>query len=255
MVNLDSFPQIEPREFSRDKPIPLYYQLKEIIKKQIETRELKARDCLPSEREYSEFYKISRMTVRQAITELVNEGYLYRQQGKGTYVAEKKIEQGLMQLTSFTEDMLRRGLQPSAKILSIQEKVMDEKATSALGLPEDEPVIVIKRLRLADGEPMALETCHLSYGKYSEILREDLENNSLYQFLEKRYSIRLNRATQVIEPGIARPEVAKLLHIRAGDPILILERTTFDQYDNPVEFVSSLYRGDRYKFIVELKKF
>ena len=255
MANLDLFPELEPREFSRDKPIPLYYQLKEIIKKQIETRELKARDCLPSEREYSEYYKISRMTVRQAITELVNEGYLYRQQGKGTYVAEQKIEQGLMQLTSFTEDMLRRGMQPSAKILSVQEKSIDEKACNALNLQENEPVIAIRRLRLADGEPMALETCHLSFSKYSELLKEDLEHKSLYHFLEQRYNIRLVRATQVIEPGIARQEVAKLLHIRAGDPILILERTTFDQYDNPVEFVSSLYRGDRYKFIVELKKF
>lgn len=243
------------QNFNRNKPIPLYYQLKEIIKRQIETRELKPRDVLPSEREYSEKFGISRMTVRQAITELVNEGLLYRQQGKGTYVSEPKIEQGLMQLSSFTEDMLRRGLQPSAKLVSIQERVGDEKVTLALNLPEEAQIIAIKRLRLADGEPMALETCHLAYDNFKEILDENLENRSLYQFLEKRFDLKLNKAVQVIEPGIARAEVARLLHIRPGDPILILERTTFDQYDNPVEFVSSLYRGDRYKFVVELKKF
>lgn len=254
MLNLD-LGRDTGMPFNRNKPIPLYYQLKEIIKKQIELKELKPRDCLPSEREYSERYGISRMTVRQAITELVNEGLLYRQQGKGTYVAEPKIEQGLMQLTSFTEDMLRRGFQPSARLLSIQQRPTDEKVSSALNLAESDEIIAIKRLRLADGEPMALETCHLSYTAFAEIMQEDLENRSLYQFLEKRFNLKLVKATQIIEPGIARADVAKLLHIRVGDPILILERTTFDQFDNPVEFVSSLYRGDRYKFFVELKKF
>lgn len=255
MVNIEFRGDTGLQNFNRNKPIPLYYQLKEIIKKQIESKELKPRDCLPSEREFSEKYGISRMTVRQAITELVNEGLLYRQQGKGTYVADPKIEQGLMQLTSFTEDMLRRGLQPSAKLISVQERLADEKAANALQLGEGEQIILIKRLRLADGEPMALETAHLASASFSAILDEDLENRSLYQFLEQRFHLQLNKATQIIEPGIARPEVAKLLHIRPGDPILILERTTFDQFDQPVEFVTSLYRGDRYKFYVELRKF
>ncbi len=244
--------------FNRNKPVPLYYQLKEMIKQQIESKELKPRDCLPSEREYGEKFQISRMTVRQAITELVNEGLLYRQQGKGTFVAEPKIEQGLMKLTSFTEDMLRRGLEPSARLLSIQKCTADDRVASILKLgemtPKQRQIIVIERLRLADGEPMAIETCHLSYASFPEILGEDLENKSLYKILETRYNICLERATQVIEPAVAKTEDAKLLNIQIGDSILVLGRTTFDQYDTPVEYVSSRYRGDRYKFFVELKK-
>ncbi|MCK4257471.1 MAG: GntR family transcriptional regulator [Halanaerobiales bacterium] len=240
--------------FNRNKPVPLYYQLKEMIKKQIENKDLKPRDCLPSEREYSERFQISRMTVRQAITELVNEGLLYRQQGKGTFVADPKIEQGLMKLTSFTEDMLKRGLEPSARLLSIENRIADERIANILNLDENRQIIIIKRLRLADGESMAIEACHLSHSIFSEIVSEDLENKSLYKLLETRYKINLVRAKQVIEPATAQLEDVKLLNVQLGDPILVLGRTTFDQNDNPVEFVSSRYRGDRYKFFVELKK-
>lgn len=226
-----------------------------MIKEQIERQDLKPRDCLPSEREYSERYRISRMTVRQAITELVNEGLLVRQQGKGTFVAEAKIERGLMKLISFTEDMESRGYQPSAQLISVQERRVDETVASALNLDRVDKILVIQRLRLADGEPMALETCHLAKKKFPDILKEDLQGQSLYQILHERYQVIPERANQTIEPGIAKPQVARLLQIRTGDPILAFETTTFDQDDRPVEFVTAIYRGDRYKFFVELKKF
>lgn len=241
--------------FDRAKPIPLYYQLKELVKGQIERQELKPRDCLPSEREYSDRYGISRMTVRQAITELVNEGLLVRQQGKGTYVADTKIERGLMKLTSFTEDMQSRGYQPSAHLISVQEQLAEEPVAAALGLSRMEKVLVIKRLRLADGEPMALETCHLPQARFADILEEDFQSESLYQILRERYQVIPERANQTIEPSIARPQLAKLLQIRTGDPVLSFETVTFDQAGRPIEYVTATYRGDRYKFFVELKKF
>lgn len=233
----------------------LYQRLKELLLEEIDGGRLKPDDQVPSERELSERYAMSRMTVRHALTELVNEGMLYRHQGKGTFVARPKIRQKLMGLTSFTEDMVSRGMKPGARVLSVQITTAPYRVRQALGLEdENAQVLRVERLRLADDEPMALEVTHLPVARFEALVRESLENVSLYDVLEKRYGVKPVVATQTIEPALADAQLARVLKVREGALLLLLERTTRDEHDEPIEFVSSHYRGDRYRFIAELQR-
>lgn len=234
--------------------VPLYYQLKERIREQIEAGILKPGDKIPSERELSLAYGMSRMTVRQGLTELVNEGLLYREQGKGTFVSLPKISQGLMKLTSFTEDMLRRGLQPGGRVLSLEVVEATPRLAGILVLPEDRRIYRLERLRLADGHPMALEITHLPYHVFPDLMREELGHRSLYAILETKYGVKVQRAIQSLEPVVANHYEAEILGVAPGAPLLLMERTTYDVSDRPIEYVKSLYRGDRYKFVVELTR-
>src|SRR5215471_6136578 len=141
----------------RNSPVPRYHQLKEILREKIRAGELKPGDLIPSERELSETYGISRMTARQAITELVNEGVFYREQGKGTFVTRNKITQQLMRLTGFTEDIRSRGQLPSTKVLVAEMRPASEVVAEKLRISMGQLVFCIQRLRLADGEPLAIE--------------------------------------------------------------------------------------------------
>lgn len=238
---------------ARRDPVPLYFQLKQILIDMIENEELRPGECIPSERELSEKYQISRMTVRQAITELVHEGLLYRQQGRGTFVAEPKIEQGLFTLTSFTEDMLQRGLKPETRLLESAVINAPRKVERVLELSMDRRVLQIRRLRLADGEPMALETSHLAYNLCKSMADEEL-SGSLYRLLEEKYGLTLGRARQTLEPVLANPDEAEMLGTGPGAPLLLLQRVTYLASGKPLELVKAVYRGDRYKFTVELHR-
>lgn len=231
----------------------LYQQVKETLLAEIDAGRLQASDRVPSERELSDQYGMSRMTVRHALTQLVSEGVLYRQQGKGTFVARPKIRQKLIGLTSFTEDMASRGMLPGARVLTVQLVTAPYMARHALGLPENAKVIRVERLRLADGEPMALEVVHLPE-RFSAVMHQSLEDASLYTLLEQQFGVRVLSATQSIEPALADAALARVLKVREAALLLLLERITFDERGEPVEFVSSHYRADRYRFIVELQR-
>ena len=240
--------------FGKDAPIPLYYQIKTRLLESIETGQLKPGDRVPSERELTTHFNVSRMTARQALTELENQGYLYRLQGKGTFVATPKLDQPLAGLTSFTEDMRRRGLEPGAQVLSAEEVPAGRKAARALGLSETALVFRLERLRLAGGDPMALEIAHVPAALVPGLAEEGALERSLYGLLRERYGIRLVRATQSLEAVAANEYEAQVLHVKEGTPLLLLERVSRDEQDRPVEFVRSLYRGDRYRFITELNR-
>src|SRR5215475_4846403 len=137
----------------RNSPVPRYHQLKEILREKIRAGEWKPGDLIPSERELSETYGISRMTTRQAITDLVNEGVFYREQGKGTFVTRNKITQQLMSLTGFTEDIRARGQNPSTRVLSARLGHADEIVAERLRVAPGQAIVLLQRLRLADGEP------------------------------------------------------------------------------------------------------
>src|SRR6266480_6637171 len=138
----------------RNSPLPRYYQLKEIMRERIRTGEWKPGDLIPSERELGEKYGISRMTARQAITDLVNEGLFYREQGKGTFVSRHKITQQLIRLTGFTEDIRARGQRPGAKVLSARMVPADETTAERLRIKPGLLICRLNRLRLADEEPL-----------------------------------------------------------------------------------------------------
>lgn len=237
----------------KNSPIPIYYQLEELIKNLIEKEELKPGDMLPSEREYTEKYEISRMTVRQAINNLVHDGYLLRERGKGTFVANKKIEQTLQGLTSFTEDMRSKGMEPGTKLLDFKIVSADQDIAEKLNIKEGFPVYKMERVRLADGYPMAYETSFLSKEIVSG-LTEEIAKGSLYAHVEKTLGLTIDYATQVMEASTGRVRESEILGIHEGAPILVISRITYLKNEKPLEVVNSIYRGDRYKFVIDIKR-
>lgn len=237
----------------KSSPIPMYYQLESHIKNQINAGSILPGESIPSEREYAENYGISRMTVRQAINSLVNEGLLYRKKGSGTFVSEKKIEQALQGLTSFTEDMKKRGLNPTSELIHFEIIPSNSFISSELKISEYAPVYEIRRIRLADGEPMALETNYLS-ANLIKGLTEEVVNASIYAYIEEKLNMRIAHADQMIESVKASAEDEKLLNIDKGHPMLYIQRNTYLQDGTPLELVKSVYRGDRYKFHIKMNR-
>ncbi|MCM3616496.1 GntR family transcriptional regulator [Sutcliffiella horikoshii] len=237
----------------KTSPIPMYYQLESHIKNQINAGIILPGDSIPSEREYAENYGISRMTVRQAINSLVNEGLLYRKKGSGTFVSEKKIEQPLQGLTSFTEDMRKRGMSPTSELIHFEVIPATTFIANELKINEYAPVYEIKRIRLADGEPMALETNYLSANMVKG-LTEEVVNASIYAYIEEKLNLRIAHADQLIESIKASTEDGKLLKIEKGHPMLYIQRNTYLQDGTPLELVKSVYRGDRYKFHIKMNR-
>lgn len=230
---------------------PLYYQLKGLIEERIGSGEWKPGAQLPSERELCDRFKISRITVRQAIAELVVEGRLTRAHGRGTFVASR-VEQRLNRLTGFTQDMQARKQQPGARVLYLEAVPAPPVVARALRLKADEAVILLRRLRLADGEPMAVETAYLPDHLCHDLLTEKLENRSLYKLLKDKFDIVPTRAEQQLRAVACAATEAKLLGVRKGSSVLHIYRTTFNRENLPFEYVESFYRGDKYVFYVEL---
>jgi GntR family transcriptional regulator len=182
----------------KSSPVPIYHQLEEYIKQQIENGTLKIEETIPSEREYAERYQISRMTVRQALNNLVTEGYLYRQKGRGTFVSKQKVEQQLQGLTSFTEDMIARGMKPGNRLISFEIIPASKQIASRLKLSEHAPVYEIKRVRLADDVPMAFETTYVP-ANLIKGLTEEIITDSLYRYVEEKLSLVIFEASKQIE--------------------------------------------------------
>lgn len=237
----------------KQSPVPIYFQIEEQIKQQIENGDLQQGDVIPSEREYTEKYNISRMTVRQAINNLVNEGYLYREKGRGTFVARKKIEQPLVGLTSFTEDMKARGMKPGSKLVSFDVRPASDSVAGHLEISKDDPVYKIVRVRLADDAPMAVETNYISINLVKGLTKE-LADQSLYEYVENQLNLKIGQATQTVESSLAREDERMLLGIEKKVPILLIERHTLLDDGTPFEFVKSTYRGDRYKFVIQMNR-
>jgi GntR family transcriptional regulator len=227
--------------------------------KQEETRErvmdlietLEVGQAIPSERRLCVQLGVSRLTVRAALDELVNEGYLTRRHGSGTYVSQPKIALPLT-LTSFSEDMRRRGMVPGSRTLELVTGSAGARLGRHLRLSPEEPVVRVRRLRLADGEPMALEVLHVPAAMVPGLAQKDLENASFYELLQNRYGIAIVSGTQTIEPTVTNEEESEALGVPLHSPAFLFERTTLAQGGRPVEFVRSFYRGDRYRLVTEL---
>lgn len=237
----------------RQSPVPIYYQIEEYIKQLIENQALKPGDSIPSEREFTEQFQVSRMTVRQAITDLVNEGTLIRMKGKGTFISDQKIEQPLHGLTSFTEDMQKRGLKPGSRLVNFGLVPSSSETAQRLTINEHDPIYEIKRIRLADDIPMALEMTYLS-ANLVKGLTESIVNKSLYSYIEQTLQLKIDYATQVLESAVAKEDEAKHLAIMKNAPILLIHRDTFLADGTPLELVKSIYRADRYKFVIDMKR-
>lgn len=232
---------------------PYYEQIKEYILYRINNGELSAHDRVPSERNLSEQFGVSRLTVSRAIKELVLDGRLYTQVGKGTFVCETPIDQTLDVLTSFSEEMEKRGQAPGSQVVEQGIIPANDTLSQTLQIPVGVSVVRLKRVRLANNQPVALETAHLIAGLCTAILdRFDFARDSLYQVLKTHYNVRLTYAEQEIEARLATPEEARWLNLDASSPVLSMTRVTYSDSDRPVEYVESAYRGDRYKFRARL---
>ncbi len=236
----------------KQSPLPIYYQLKELLRENIVSRKWTPGTMIPSERELSERYEISRMTVRQALGELTREGILYREKGKGTFVAEPKIQQALTSLTSFSEDMQTRGKHSGGKVLRLALVSAPVRVMEALKVSPDQKVLLLKRLRMAEEAPIAVESCFLHFPNVQDLLNENFENTSLYSLLSQKFEITPTRAQQKVEAGLCSSREKELLMIEAGAPVLRNRRITFDQTGRVFEYTESAYRADRYIFQVEL---
>jgi GntR family transcriptional regulator, nutrient-sensing system regulator len=236
---------------NRTARVPKYYRLKRHLQQMTET--MPPGTPVPPERSLATEFDTSRTTVRQALQELVVEGRLERIQGKGTFVAKPKVSQAL-QLTSYTEDMRAQGLEPTSQLLEIGYITANERLSQLLDLPPGGRVLRIERLRLASGEPMAIETTHLSQERFPALRRSLVRYASLYAALAEVYGVHLARAEETIETALASPREAGLLGTDVGLPMLMLSRHSRDTAGEPVEWVRSVYRGDRYKFVANLER-
>ena len=231
------------------------------MRKQVLTRQrvlelidqLQVGQAIPSERRLSSELGISRLTVRAALDDLVRDGYLERRHGAGTFVSEPKIAQQLT-LTSFSEDMRRRGMVAGSRTIELREIHAGAAVGRALNISPDARVMLIRRLRLADGEPMALETLHVPAAVVPGLTREVLENSSFYDLLEREYGVVIANGTQTIEPTVTNEEESELLTVPLHSPAFLFERTSRSDEGETVEFVRSLYRGDRYRLVAELSQ-
>lgn len=242
------------KKVSKDNPIPLHYQIKEILQEMIENEDLKPGQSIPTERELCEIQGVSRMTVNKAIMSLVNEGLVYREQGKGTFVSKPKVNREISQLQSFTEQMQENGVVSKTKILSFKLIEATKKHRLELKMPEDEnKIIEIKRLRFSDEQPVAIETAWLPYYLFNGMTRDIIENKSLYEIFREKYGYHPDKAKQTIEPTMLNEYESKLLHQENSALALIFRRTTYLENETPIEYTKAIYRSDKYKYQIILK--
>ncbi|MFZ4451350.1 GntR family transcriptional regulator [Salibacterium aidingense] len=234
--------------------LPLYHQLKVHIESNIESGRWSPGTLIPSERELGETGNISRMTVRQAINELVNEGKLYSVRGKGTFVSRPKIEQGLSTLTSFSQDMRKRGMRPGAKMIEAFTHEAGEKIAKELDISVEDKVYDMYRLRLADDEPMALERSMIPMDLVPGIEKESMEDRSLYEILYRKYGLEFHEAKQTIQAVLLHAKEAEMLRVPMDSPAMMTERVSYLNSGRTFEYVRSYYRADRYQYSIYLNQ-
>ncbi len=209
--------------------------------------------AIPSERQLCQDFGVSRPTVRAAIDELAREGYLVRRRGSGTFVSEPKIAQELT-MSSFSEEMRKRGMRPGSKTLSLDVKHAGAYLGRCLHVSPSERIVVATRLRLADDETMAIETLHVPEPLVPGLTRRDFDETSFYDLLTDRYGIEIVSGIQTIEPTVTNEEESEILGVPLHSPAFQFERTTRSETGTIVEFVRSIYRGDRYRLVTELRR-
>jgi GntR family transcriptional regulator len=207
---------------------------------------------IPPESELIDQFAVSRSTVRQVLDLLVKEGLIYRQRGRGSFVSHPTLEQSMVRIVSFTEDMLQRGFKPGTRILSANLIPAAPDIAEKLQVEAGEPLACVERLRLADDEPMSIEESFLVHRYCPAVLQHDYASQSLREILERDYGIRLVRAKQRIQAVEAPRRLADLLEIKPRSALLAIERVSFSQDSIPVEFLRLFHRGDRYTLYNEL---
>lgn len=240
-------------EYTRKEGIPLYVWIRDALKGEISQGVLKFGQKLPSEDELAGRFGVSRMTVRQGIAELIDDGQLYRRHGVGTFVAYPHLERDHTHLTSFFDAAGSDGFEPRATLLSQEVVPARQKVAKALYIQPGEDVFRIKSLRYANNVPLAIHDAHLPHRLFSKIYSNNLDVANLWSLYEQ-CGYKVKRAIQRIEAREANRDTAKLLDIREGAPILYKERTVYAEDGTPVEFTYCYNRGDIYSLTVSLER-
>lgn len=241
------------RPIDKEIPVPLYYQLKSQIMDMIKQGMLVEGDPIPPENDLTGTLGISRPTVRQALSELVMEGYLERRKGKGTFVSSPKIDvEFLMRLKTFNEEMEEKGLVPSTKLLSLTRIPAIEKINEKLGLDEEADLIELRRVRCANDEPILYQETYLPYDRFPKLMEEDFAKTTLYRAMEDQYDVHVTRVHRDISSMLASEEVAQMLSLEPKGPVTLVRTVAYTAVDLPVEYSISHYCGNKMSFSVEL---
>lgn len=237
-----------------EERIPKYFALKRELIRQIEEEAFEP-DCLiPSERELMEQFQVSRITVRRAIDELVTGGYLYKVQGKGTYVKSDDYSQNLFAITSCTEDVKRLGRNPSKKVVASEIVPADAKRARLLNTAVGDEVFRLERVTMADGEPLNYTITYLPCKLFPGIDKYDFNTQSLYELLEMQYHVKFAKSRRTIEAVLTEEEIAEYLDIEEQMPVILFGSTTYGVVqgrEQPIESFKCYYRTDQYKFYLE----
>lgn len=232
---------------------PLYAQIEDALLARITTG-LAPGDRLSTEDHLIKEFGASRITVRRAVQNLVARGVVVTQQGRGTFVAERQLEQPLTALTGFVEDMEALGLGASAELITAETVPASPAVAAQLDLLTGSPVDFIERVRLAEGRPVSFDQTWLPGGLAEGVVREDLENQPIFTLLEEKHGIPLREATYRLRATRATEHVAEHLQIAPGEPILLVERTTFTTGKEPIDYELLHYRGDAITFVTSLSR-
>lgn len=236
-----------------NSPIPFYAQVKSALQGRIEQGEWEPGERLPSEMELCTMFGVSRTVIRQALSDMVHEGYVVRRMGKGTFVAEPKIRESLVQrLTGFYQDMAERGHEPVSQVLRQKIVPASGVVASHLEIEAGTPVIEIERLRFVEEEPIVLVTTYLPESLCPELIEQDLTHQSLYVYLEDRYGIEIAWGRRTVQAVPANEYEANLLQISKSAPLILLDSVSYLEDGTPLEYYHALHRGDRSQFEVEL---
>ena len=231
----------------RDSGIPLHTQLTDLLRDHIVTGVFPPNSRLPSERKLCDQHGVSRITVRKALSELTHEGLVYATVGKGSYVADTTLDEQLQPLSSFSDDIRRRGMTPSSRVLESSIVHANDVQADQLQVPRGGETVRLRRLRLADGLPIAIQTTHLPHHLCPGLLECDLASRSLFGVLRAEFGLVLAQAATVIEAALADEDQARLLNLQFPAAVLISEQTTYLDNGQVIEHVRSVFRADRYK--------
>lgn len=227
--------------------IPLYIQIAQKLRVLIENATYQFGDQLPSEKELTEQYSVSRITATAALDELVKMRLAYRVRGRGTFVAKPQINNFPL-FTSFTEDMIERGYRPSSRLVSFKISPPDPETIGKLKMPLEGEYYCLTRVRLADEEPVAYQQAYLPSGLYPNMTQEDFEQHYLYDLMRKKFGYKPTWAEAVVEARAAAPVEAGALGLKSGQPVQLIWHLSLDDHFVPLEYVRSVYRSDRFSF-------
>jgi len=244
---------MEFKKIDKTSPVPYYYQLEQLLREKIENGEWQPGDLLPSEAELCSNFKVSRTVVRQALNKLCQDGLIFKQKGRGTFVAQPKIQEKFVQSTyGFYQEMKEKGLEVESKVLKHKLVEPSLKIQSLLNLSEGQKVVETFRLRWVNKELIMFTTTYVRSDLCPGLEKEDLTNRSLYQLLWEKYGLKIYYGHRTLEAVAASKYEADILKVPRGSPLIYLESVSYLKDGTPIEYFEAWHRGDRCKFAIEL---